>query len=390
MRSKGPKLLMALTGLFLLLCALRSSLEAQNAPPSPPRDYSNPPNWFGHFLSAYKQQPISPLVLADSPRIRDLIHDGKLKLSMADALALAIENNLDIAVERQIVPMSQADVLRTESGQAARGFAGATIPLGLSAGALGVGVSTAVAGSGIGSVGGITGGGGAVNIAPVGTFDPTINYQFSWDRTSAPLNTTVVSGVAAVTTYSASYAGSYTQMLPTGTSYFVSLNALRSSSTQQGLLFNPDVASRIDAGFNQPLLSGFGRGPNERFLLVARNNEEVSGDIFRTQVTATIVQVENAYWSMAQFQANVQVAQDALGAAERLYADTQRNEVLGTEAPLDVLSAQSQVAARRRDLVVAQTNLQVQEVQLKNLLSKQVDLDLDNAQIETTDPLPEP
>jgi len=139
------------------------------------QDYSKGPNWFGHFTAPYRQQPIPPISLENSPRLKDLIHDGKLEISMADALALAIENNLDISVERQVVPMSQTDVLRASAGSAARGFSGATIPLGLSAGALGVGVSTAVAGGGVGNAGGISGGGGAVNIPPVGTFDPTIN-----------------------------------------------------------------------------------------------------------------------------------------------------------------------------------------------------------------------
>jgi outer membrane protein len=354
------------------------------------KDYSKGPSWFRNFLAPYKQQSIPPIMLENSLRIRDLIHDGKLELSMADALALAIENNLDISVQRQIFPMSQTDVLRTEAGSAARGFSGATIPLGLSAGALGVGVSTAVAGGGVGNAGGITGGGGAVNIPPVGTFDPTINYNFSWDRTSSPLNTTVVAGVPAVTGYSTSYSGSYTQLMPSGTSYFVSLNGLRSSSTQQNLLFNPVVATRMSMGFNQPLLSGRGLRPNERFLLVARNNEEISGDIFRTQVTQTIAQVEDAYWDMAQFQENVKVAEQSLAAAQRLYEDNKKRLEIGTLAALDVVSAESAVAASERDLVVTRTNLQIQEIQLKNILSKQIDPDLEAAQIVTTDPLPEP
>ena len=354
------------------------------------RDYSKGPGWFGHFTAPYRQQPIPPISLENSPRLKDLIHDGKLEISMADALALAIENNLDISVERQVVPMSQSDVLRASAGSAARGFSGATIPLGLSAGALGVGVSTAVAGGGVGNAGGISGGGGAVNIPPVGTFDPTINYNFSWDRTVEPLNTLVVAGVPAVTGYSASYSGSYTQLLATGTSYFVSLNGLRSSSTQQNLLFDPTVATRMSMGFNQPLLSGFGRKSNLRFLLVARNNENVSGAIFQNQLQLTIVQVENAYWDMAQFQANVKVAEQSFATAQRLYEDSKRQAEVGALAPLDVVSAQSAMAGSQRDLVVARTNLQIQEITLKNLLSKRIDADLESAQIVTTDPLPEP
>ncbi len=354
------------------------------------KDYSMGPNWFGHFTAPYRQQPIPSLSLENSPRLHDLIHDGKLQISMADALALAIENNLDIAVERQIVPMAQTDVLRSESGSAARGFSGATIPLGLSAGALGAGVSTAVTGGGVGNAGGISGGGGAVNIAPVGTFDPTVNYAFSWDRTSSPLNSLVVAGVPSVTTYSASYSGSYTQLLPTGTSYFVSLNGLRSSSTQQSLLFNPDVATRLSVGFNQPLLSGFGPKSNLRFELVARNNENVSGAIFRTQLQATMLQVENAYWDLAEFQDNVKVAEESLATAQRLYDNSKMQEAVGTLAPLDVVSAQSAVAGSERDLVVARSNFQIQEITMKNLLSKRTDPELEAAEIVTTDPLPAP
>lgn len=353
------------------------------------KDYSKTPGVL-HVIAPYKPQEIPAISLENSPRIQNLIHDGNLELSLADALALAIENNLDISVQRQIVPMAQTDLLRTESGSAARGFSGATIPLGLSAGALGVGVSTSVAGGGIGNAGGITGGGGAVNIPPVGTFDPTINYNFSWDRTVAPLNTTVVAGVPSVTGYSASYSGSYTQLLPTGTSYFVSLNGLRSSSTQQSLLFNPVVATRMSVGFNQPLLSGLGLKPNERFILVARNNENISGSIFRTQLTQTIVQVENAYWDIAEVQEDVKVAEQSLAAAQSLYRDTQREMELGVLAPLDVVSAQSAVAASERDLVIARTNLQNQEIQFKTLLSKRIDPNLDAAEIVPTDSLPIP
>ena len=375
----------------LLLCAAGARLGAQDAQGNAfLKDYSKGPNWVPHFTAPYRQQPIPPISLENSPRLKELIHDGKLQISMADALALAIENNLDIAVERQVVPMSQTDVLRSSAGSAARGFSGAAIPLGLSAGALGTGVSTAVTGGGVGNAGGISGGGGAVNIAPAGTFDPTINYAFSWDRTTSPLNSLVVAGVPNVTTNTTSYSGSYTQLLPTGTSYFVSLNGQRSSSTQQNFLFNPVVATRMDVGFNQPLLSGFGLKPNLRFLLVAKNNENVSGAIFRTQLQATIQQVENAYWDMAQFQENVKVAQDSLAAAQRLYENSKRQAEVGALAPLDVVSAQSAVAASERDLVVAQTNFQIQAITLKNLLSKRIDSELESAEIVTTDPLPEP
>src|SRR5579862_7537014 len=114
---------------LLLFCSMTGELTAQ-APQDNTflKDYSKGPNIFGrHFMAPYKQQTIPAISLENSPRLHDLIHDGKLEITMADALALAIENNLDIAVERQIVPMAQTDVLRSSSGSAARGFSGASI-----------------------------------------------------------------------------------------------------------------------------------------------------------------------------------------------------------------------------------------------------------------------
>ena len=166
-RSFSAILLLGLT------FGLQAPLAAQSRKEKVP-DYSSGPSWFPHVLSPYRQQTLPPVVLENSPRLHDLIRDGRLQISLSDALSLAIENNLDIFVQRYVVPMAQTDVLRTKAGSAARGFSGANIPLGLSAGALGVGVSTTVAGGGVGATGGITGGGGAVVIPPVGTFDPTI------------------------------------------------------------------------------------------------------------------------------------------------------------------------------------------------------------------------
>jgi len=354
------------------------------------KDYTQATAWFPTILRPYQQQPLPATIVENSPRLRDLIQDGTLVLSLADALALALENNLDIAVQRYLQPVAQTDVLRARAGQAARGISGALLPSGLNAGAIGAGVSAASQGGGTGSAGGITGGGGAVSIGPVGTFDPAFNLNFSWDRVSSPLNTVVVAGVPNVTTYATAFSGNYTQLFPTGTSYFLSLNGIRQSSTQQSLLFNPAVVTRLSLGFNQPLLSGFGFLPNERFLMVARNNQKFSQEAFRLQVITTAVEVEDTYWDLAQFQQNVRVAEQSLATAQKLYEDNKKQAAVGTLARLDVTSAESEVAAGERDLVVARTNLQIQETKLKNILSKKPDPALDAARIEITTQMPEP
>jgi len=380
--------------LWVSLCGLGALAPLNAQGPQDPqgflRDYSKGPSWFPLFLHVYQEQPIPVTTLENSPRLRDLLRDGKLELSLADALALAIENNVDIAVQRYVRPFAQADVLRARSGQAARGFQGGSVPGGLSAGAIGAGVTEASGGGGLGGAGGISGGGGAVQIGRSGSFDPAVNFNFSWDRVSSPLNTQVVAGVPAVTTNATAYSGSYTQLFPTGTSYFLALTGLRQSSTQRSLLFNPAVITRFALGFNQPFLNGFGRLPNERFLLVAQNNLRISDEVFRQQVVSTVVAVENAYWDLAAFAENVRVAEESLAVSQKLYEDNKRQAEIGTLAPLDVVAAEAEVAGRERDLVVARTNLQLQETRFKNLLSKKPETALDGARVVLTDHMPEP
>ncbi len=354
------------------------------------RDYSRGTSAFPGLLNPYKPDPIPPLELQNSPRLDDLVKDGRLRLSLSDALALAIENNLDIAVQRYVHPIAEADVLRTRSGQAARGVPGAVIPSGLSAGALGVGVNQTSGTGGVGNAGGISGGGGAVQVGQVGTFDPAVSLSTSYDRTTSPLNSLVVAGVPQVTTTSSAGSVSYTQLFPEGSSFTLTTNSIAQNSTQRSLLFNPAVVSRMALGFNQPLLSGAGFLPNRRFLMVATNNLKTSDELFRAQVTASVVQIEDAYWDLSAARQAITAAQRAFDAATELVADTKVRVELGTAAGIDVTAAEAAAAAAERDLIVARTNVQLQQSQLKNLISRESDPRLDAAEIETLDALPDP
>ncbi len=362
----------------------QSSPEAGNKAAPPGR------GWLAQFLNQYQERVLPKLVLENSPRLEGLIHEGKLELTLADSIALALENSLDIAIQRFVPGFAENDVLRTLSGQAARGFTGATIPGGLSAGALGAGVSASGAGGGVGSAGGITGGGGAVQVGPSGNFDPAFSLNLSWDRATSPLNTVQVSGVPNVTGQTTAFSGTYAQLLHQGASYSLTISSQRQSSTQDFLRFNPAAVSRFSLGFNQPLLNGFGRLPNERFIRVARNNMKVADEVFRQQVITTVVSVLNAYWDLAALQENVRVAEQSLSVAQQLYKDNQIRLEVGTMSPLDVTSAESEVAARTRDLTLASTNLQLQETALKNLLTKKFTPNLDAAHIVLKDKMPEP
>jgi outer membrane protein TolC len=345
--------------------------------------------FFGAF-SRFQAKSVPRLAIENSPRIDALIQDGKLNLSLSDALALALENNLDVAIQRYIPEFSQTDLLRSEAGQSPRGFTGGTTPGGLTSGALGAGVSGTSTGSGVGSAGGITGGGGAIQVGSAGNFDPTLSVNFSYDRVTSPLNTSVVSGIYNVVGKATAFSASYAQLFSPGTSFSLTLSGQRQSSTQRNLLFNPASVTRFAFGVNQPLLNGFGRTNNERYILVARNNTTVADEVFRLQVITTVVAVENAYWDLAALQESVKVAEQALAVAQQLYKDNQIRLDVGTMSPLEVTSAESEVAARTRDLTVATTNLQLQEATLKNMLVKRISPQLDAAKIVIKDPMPEP
>jgi outer membrane protein TolC len=193
-----------------------------------------------------------------------------------------------------------------------------------------------------------------------------------------------------VTTASSAGSFNYTQLFPQGSSVTLTINSIAQNSTQQSLLFNPAVVSRMAVGVNQPLLNGFGLLPNKRFLIVAANNLQTSDELFREQVTTVVVNVEDTYWGLAAARLAIDSAQRAADAAHKLVADTRVRVDFGTAAGIDVVSAESAAAAADRDLIVARTTFQLQEAQLKNLLTKTRDVQVDAAEIDATDGLPDP
>jgi outer membrane protein TolC len=382
-----PAMLMTLSIYWLVFPAF---IFAQTRDKDAPKASGNQASGDGGIFSIYYPKSAPPLVLENSPRIESLVHGSVLELSLSDALALALENNLDVAVQRYIPEYSQTDLIRSKAGQSPRGFTGGTTPGGLTAGALGAGLSGSGAGSGVGSAGGITGGGGAVQVGSSGSFDPVLNVNFSYDRVTSPLNSKVVSGIYNVVGNTTAFTASFAQMFSLGTSYSLTLNGQRQSSTQQNLLYNPAYVTRFALGANQPLLNGFGRLYNERYIIVARNNTKVAEHVFKMQVINTIVAVENAYWDLAALRESVRVAEQSLSVAQQLLADNRIRLEVGTMSPLDVTSAESEVAARTRDLTVATTNVQLQEATLKNMLVRKVGPGFDSVRIVLKDSMPEP
>jgi outer membrane protein len=378
--------------LWALLCPLAGAQISPFSSAGPTQlDYSRGPSAFPKIWSPYRQAAMPRPNLSNTPRLAESIHDGKLALSVSEFLRLVIANSLDITGSRYLYLIAETDILRAKSGQAARGVPQVSIPSGLFAGAIGAGIAstTSVNAGGTGATA-ITGAAKQVVVGPRGGFDPTISVNMSYDRVISPLNTTRVAGTLSVTVPSAVLQTRYQQQLSTGTGFSVSFNMQRQSSSQNFLLFDPAYTSLLSFAIYQPLLNGFGSAFNRRFITVTRNNREISREVFHQQLTQSLADAENLYWDYVALREAVRVAQQAVVLAEKLYGDNQKQLALGALAPLDVVQAESQLASSRRDLVFAQTNLQMQELRVKSALSKNITPELAAAQLEPTDSLPEP
>jgi outer membrane protein TolC len=384
---RSSRLLWLALAVGLVVGAARLKAQQSTLVPSNTIDFKAN-RWFPNPLQPYFSPFVQETRLSNTQRLHSLIRDGELHLSVEDAIALALENNLDIAVARYNISYAQTDILRTRAGGAARGFTGSFQSSALYAGAIGGGVSSSGGGGG-GRGGGVTGSAGATQLGG-GTFDPSVFFSMGWDRNTSPLGYTVVAGVPFVTTQATSYATGYSQAFQTGTSFQVITVGSRSTTTSLTQLFNPAVTTYMAVGFTQPLLNGFGRRANSVQIRIAQNDLKVAGSVFRQQVITTVSQVLNLYWDYVAYTENVRVAEQALAYAQKLLSDNRRQVEIGTLAPIEVVRAESEVAARQQELIVAQTNLQQQAELIKTALSKQVDPELASAKIAPKDKLPEP
>ena len=375
-------------GLLVGLWWGQISVNAQALP-----DYSVGPKGFPNVFRPYEPRrvPGSNLNRANSHLTVD---DGKLRLSMEQLVEAVVENNLAIASARYYPSMAQTDLMRARSGASPRGVDASVIPSVVFAGAEGGSILGSAAGGtgggGASNAGGITGGASQVAIRPSGVFDPSLSVAFSVDHTLSPLNTLVIAGVPAVTTGTAALSMNYVQAFTSGTSFAVSYAMQRQGSTQRRLLFDPAFTPGFTASLSQQLLNGWGFKVNRALIKVAENEQKIERESFRQQVVTALTSAKNAYWDLVAAQQAVRAAAQALAVAQQLEDNNKRQVEVGTMAQLDVVTAGAQVAASQRDLIVAQTNVQNAELQLKNMLSRKLDEPLASATIETTDSFPEP
>ena len=333
-------------------------------------------------LDAYRGKTVPPPTMANSARLNSLVRDGKIYLSLRDAIDLALEDNLDMVIARYNIPIAQMDVLRTEAGGVFRGVNTGVVsgtPGGTGAGGGSGSGSGSGAGGTTGGAGGAGSGAGGLVSSTLGTgtavsgYDPVINAQVYNDHTSEQLTNFQVEGVSIYKFNTNVASVNYSQAFPTGTSFQVGFNNQRLTSNGIYDYFSPSYSSNLQVTVQQQLLAGFGLGPNLRFLHIARTNQKISDIAFRAQVIATVTQICDIYWDLVNAYDTEQAGTRSVAFATETFNTSQKQFQLQAIPQMDVLKAEGEVATRQQDLTVARTNLQLQELYMKNAITRNLD-----------------
>ncbi len=318
------------------------------------------PHWYSSITRPYDPKNVPPVNVSNTTRIESLLRGGKLYLSLQDAVALALENNIDIEVERYLFPLADADLLRAQAGSSTQGFSTAT-----SGGATGLNASGVQSFLGNFS----TGGTGGISPNPNG-FDPTINSTIQWGHITSPQQNTVTTGTTALVSTNKLANFNIQENFVTGGSATLSYNNTFSQQNAYLNLFNPVTTAFLDLTVSQPLLQGFGLAFNNRTIRVAKNNLRAADVVFKQQVTVTVQTVVQAYWLLVSSNEDVEVKSKALALAQKLYSDNKKQVDIGTLAPIEIVRAEAEVATDEQALVGSQTAVLQQETILKNSLSR--------------------
>jgi outer membrane protein TolC len=352
----------ALTGCFAqLICAQQAGI----APVRPEGPLYKRP---------YMEATVPPVQLGNSPRLASLIRAGKLYLSPHDAVALALENNIDIEMARYQPLLLEWNLERSEAGGALPGVPSGSSQAGSVASGQGVQGSQAAAGVGGGGGGGGGGNAGNATISQVGpvvqTLDPSFQEATTFSHRTTPQPNPVQSQTSALVDATRNHLATYQQGFLTGGGVSVSFRDSYLKENAPTNTLNPSVAQSVSVSFQQNLLRGLGIAVNERNIVVARNNLAMSDLAFRTTVERTVATVLNAYWTLSDDYEDVTAKQDALNTAQRFLDDNQRRVDLGDLAPFDLISSKNQLAQSQLALVNSKTALAQDELQMKNLISR--------------------
>ncbi len=357
------------------------SVAAQQAEQVHSTDYSNSSSAFPNIFQPYKARTLGEPNLGNSPRIDSLMREGKIYLSIDDAVALTLENNLDLELARYNLNVAAADLLRAKAGASILGVNTGIVQNtpGGGVGGLGGTVGSGTGGTTVAAGGAGSGTNGLVSStlgigSPITSFDPIFTSTLQLDKNNT-VSTSAVSpapgGIVAQNTYLANFA--YTQGFQWGTTLSAGFNNTHLTTNSGVGLLTPQLGSNFQFRITQNLLQGFGTLPNTRFIRIAKNNREISDVAFRLQVITTVDQVENMYWDLVFAFENVRVQEEALTYAQKALDDAKSQVKVGTAPPIQIVSTQSALATGQQNLIVAQNNLQLQQLLMKNALSRSIE-----------------
>ncbi len=361
--------------LAIIVCAGWSALSAQQQSSG---DYTNGAAYFPTVLAPYRAHHVAEPNLTNSARINTLIQNGNVMLSLDDAITLALENNLDLVIARYNLPIADTDILRTKAGANDRGVNTGIVQGTPGAGVAGIGGGTAGGGAGgtVAAAGGAgTGTGGLVSSTlgvgpPVDSFDPVLTSTLGYQHTNTPQSNTVITGVPSLLQNTGEENFGYQQGFSTGTLLNVTFNNSRVTSNSTRTFLVPQLNSNFLIQARQHLLEGMSLASNRRFITIAKNNREIADEAFRQQVIFTVTQIETLYWNLVTAYEDEKAKERALASAQQLEANNRKQVQAGTIAQIEIVNAQAQEAASQQALIIAQTNLQLAQLLMKNAITR--------------------
>jgi outer membrane protein TolC len=360
-------------------------------------DYSKPRGYFPNLLAPYQVRNVPEVSFSNAPKLEQMINNGTISLSLNDALALGLADNLDIAIARYNLPIADTDLLRTKAGSSNFG-----VSLGTVQGTPGGGGIAAAAGASGTGAGGTSVGAGGVGVGASGVVNTTLGLgptEDSWDpiligtlqeehAVSPTTSNRLLTGGAATTAQNTTTANfTYQQGFSTGSLLTLTYNNSRLTTSSAGLPLNPLLASSFRMTVRQHLLQGWGWDINRRFLIIAQAQKRATRESFRQQIASTVSQIEDIYWDLVAAYEDVKVKERSLALDQKTLADNKKQVEIGTLAPISVVQAESAVATDQQNLLTSRTTLQLQQLLMKNAISRNmvVGSDLMKAEVVPTD-----
>jgi outer membrane protein TolC len=358
------------SGVAVTLCVLfpTTPLLAQDAGIGPVKPAAS------ILFRPYEPVDVPAVRLADSDRLHSLIRAGKLYLTAQDAIALALENNIDLEIARY-APISAAwRVTRAQAGGALPGVPSAASQTSSVASGQGVQGSQAAAGVQGGGGAGATRGSGNASISQIGpvtqNLDTTIQETTTFSHQTTPQPNTVQSLTSALVQNARTYTGSIQQGLLSGGNLSISYSDHYLNENSPTDVLNPSSATSLSFSLQHNLLNGFGTEVGGRTITISKINLATSDITFRSQVIAVVNNVLNAYYALVAADEDLKAKTSAYDVARTFLSDTSKQIEIGSLAETERIKAESQVATTRQDLVVSETALAQDEVRLKNLISR--------------------